>query len=81
MTITCDKERIIEIEENNEIKYLMNVDKVDGLNANEIGFTIQKDGTEIGKAPTINFIAGNNLSITIVEDDLNGKINITIAST
>ena len=81
MAITCDKERIIEIEENNEVKYLINVDKVDGFNANEISFTIQKDGVEIGKASTINFIAGNNIIITITDDGINGRINITITAT
>ena len=81
MAITCDKERIIEIEENNEVKYLINVDKVDGFNANEISFTIQKDGAEVGKAPIINFIAGDNVVITITDDSSNGRINIMITAT
>ena len=67
--------------ENGQKKYLINVDKVDGKDANEIGITVQKEGTEVGYQATLNFIQGDNIVLTITNDIANNRINIKIDST
>ena len=80
MVIVCDKERLIEINANNDIKYLINVDKLDGKHVNEIGIRVQKNGIDVGYAPILNFIQGDNIILTITEDVSNNRININITS-
>jgi len=67
--------------ENGQKKYLINVDKVDGKDANEIGITVQREGTEVGYQATLNFIQGDNIVLTITNDTTNNRINIKIDST
>jgi hypothetical protein len=39
---------------------------------------VQKNGTDIGQEPTLNFIEGSNITITAVDDPTNNKVDITI---
>jgi hypothetical protein len=41
---------------------------------------VQKDGTRIGVAPTINLIAGAGVTITVADNPGNGRIDITISA-
>lgn len=42
--------------------------------------TVEDGGTYVASQPTINFIEGTGVTITIAEDTDNGKINVTISS-
>lgn len=53
-------------------------DTLAGKNAEII---VQKEGTKIGQRRKINFIAGAGISIDIVDDPANNRINITISTT
>jgi len=39
---------------------------------------VQKNGTDVGQEPTLNFIEGTNITITAVDDPINNKVDITI---
>jgi hypothetical protein len=39
---------------------------------------VQKNGTDVGQEPTLNFIEGTNITITAVDDPTNNKVDITI---
>ncbi len=41
---------------------------------------IRKAGTLIGTRPTINFIEGANVTLTIADDSINNRVNVTITS-
>ena len=75
--MTCIYEILIT---DNGIKFLINVDKLDGYDSIEIPFIIQKNGVEIGRRPILNFIEGNNITLYITDDPNNNRINIEIGS-
>lgn len=39
---------------------------------------VQKNGTDVGQEPILNFIEGSNITITAVDDPTNNKVDITI---
>lgn len=39
---------------------------------------IANNGSVVGQEPEINFIAGNNVTLTVVDDSINDRINVTI---
>jgi len=43
--------------------------------------TIQDGGTSIGARPKLNFIEGTNVTLDIVDDPVNDRVNVTINST
>lgn len=42
---------------------------------------IRKAGTLIGRRRTINLIEGSNVTLTVQDDSVNDRVNVTIAST
>lgn len=43
--------------------------------------TVEDGGTEVGGQPRINFIAGTGITLTISEDEDNGRVDVTISLT
>lgn len=42
---------------------------------------VSKSGLLVGERPALNFIPGTNVSLTVTDDAINDRVNVTIAST
>ena len=58
------------------VTYRVTIDTVDGTD----GVAIYTTGTLIGTERGINFIAGDNITLTVTDDPTDDRVNVTIAS-
>jgi hypothetical protein len=54
------------------------IDKLNALLATNSTITIAKNGVAVGAEPTINFIEGSNVTLTVVDNSLTDSIDVTI---
>ena len=53
----------------------------DGISWQTAKVEVESNGTPVGNRPTLNFIAGTGITISIVDDPANNRVNITISTT
>ena len=41
---------------------------------------VRKDGTSVSERPEINFVAGENTTLTVTDDPANNRVNVTVAA-
>jgi len=54
------------------------IEKLNALLATNSTITIAKNGTVVGAEPTVNFIEGSNVTLTVVDNPLTDSIDVTI---
>lgn len=54
------------------------IDKLNALLASNSTIAIAKNGTTVGAEPTINFIEGSNITLTVTDNALTDSIDVTI---
>jgi hypothetical protein len=78
-----------EIQEDNPLTGKLRLDQNDGtpvplaqilpiLLAKNAEIIVQKNGTQVGQQRKVNFIEGSNVTLTIVNDPSNQRVNVTI---
>ena len=53
----------------------------DGISWQLAQVGVQQGGTPVGTRPTLNFIAGTGITISVVDDPSNNRVNIIISTT
>jgi hypothetical protein len=56
------------------------IDKLNALLASNSTIAIAKNGTTVGAEPTINFIEGSNITLTVADNTVTDSIDVTIAA-